>query len=91
MGDIVVIMYEKKVTKGDYKIARVMSTRKDCHGRVRTVTVGFRGKDKSSTTLPYIPKPLNELTLGVQRLAVICPIEEQTGNSGGEVDSVGGD
>ena len=91
VGDIVLIMYEKKVSKGDYRLARVMSMRKDCHGRVRSVTVGFRGKDKSSTTLPYIPKPLNDLTLGVQRLAVICPIEEQTGNSGGEVDSVGGD
>ena len=45
------------------------------HGTVRTVTVGMRGKDDGS--LSYVPRPLQELKLGVQRIAVIFPVEEQ--------------
>ena len=44
---------------------------------VRTVTVGMRGKDKGVGALPYIPKALDEHRLGVQRIAVICPAEDQ--------------
>ena len=80
--DIVLVLFEKKVSKGEYKLARVLKTHEDGHGRVRTVTVGFRGKDKAEKPMPYIPKPLQEYRLGVQRLAVICPIEEQI--SGGD-------
>ena len=49
----------------------------DAHGRVRTVTVGMRRKDVREAALPYVPKQLDEITLGVQRIAVICPVEEQ--------------
>ena len=43
------------------------------------VTVGARKRDKREATLPYKSMPLDEITVGVQRLAVICPIEEQRG------------
>ena len=76
-GDIVLVLYEKKVSKGEYKLARVLSVEKDVHGRVRTVVVGIRGKDRAEKLLPYIPRPLQEHRLGVQRLAVILPVEEQ--------------
>ena len=76
-GDIVLVLYERKVSKGEYKLARVLSVEKDVHGRVRTVVVGIRGKDRAEKLLPYIPKPLQEHRLGVQRLAVILPVEEQ--------------
>ena len=48
----------------------------DVHGIVRTVTVGLKGKDRDKP-LTYVPRPLDELTIGIQRIAVICPVEEQ--------------
>ena len=77
VGDIVLVMYDKVVGKGDYRLARVLRTHPDVHDRVRTVTVGFRKRNVREPILPYVAKPLEELTLGVQRLAVISPIEEQ--------------
>ena len=55
----------------------------DCYGVVRTVTVGLKKIDKREPALPYIPKALDEVTVGVQRVCVICPVEEQ-GLGGGE-------
>ena len=75
--DIVLVLYSKQVGKGDYRLGRVLRVHPDSHGIVRTVTVGLRGKDRSSGTLPYVPKPLDEISVGVQRVAVICPAEEQ--------------
>ena len=75
--DIVLVLYENKVSKGDFGLARVLRVQKDSHGRVRTVVVGMRGKDRAERLLPYVPKPLQELRIGIQRLAVICPAEEQ--------------
>ena len=80
VGDIVLVLYDKKIGKADYRLGRVIKTHPDSHGTVRTVTVGMRGKE-SGPTLPYVPKPLQELKLGVQRIAVIYPIEEQNQDS----------
>ena len=77
IGDIVLVMYDKVVGKGDYRLARVLRTHPDVHDHIRTVTVGFRKRNVPEPILPYVAKPLEELTLGVQRLAVISPIEEQ--------------
>ena len=75
--DIVLVLYSKQVGKGEYRLGRILRVHPDNHGIVRTVTVGLRGKDRSVGTLPYVPKPLEEITLGIQRVAVICPAEEQ--------------
>ena len=75
-GDIVLVLYEKKINKGTYKLGRVLETHPDAHGRVRTITVGIRGKDKANA-LTYVPKPLEQHRLGIQRVAVILPVEEQ--------------
>ena len=76
-NDIVLVMYEKRLKKGDYKLGRVMAVHPDCKGVVRTVTVGFRKTDIREKMLPYIPKKLQEITLGVQRVAVVLPVEQQ--------------
>ena len=76
--DIVLVLYDKKIKKGEYRLGRVLNVHPDMHGRVRTVTVGLRRRDRRENALPYNPKPLDELTVGVQRLAVICPAEEQS-------------
>ena len=75
--DIVLVHYGRSVTKGDYRLARVSKVHPDVHGRVRTVTVVFRKRDIREKLLPYVGKPLEHMTIGVQRLAVIFPAEEQ--------------
>ena len=77
VGDIVLVLYDRKVGKGIYKLGRVLDVHPDSHGVTRTVTVGMRKTDKREKLLPYVPKPLVEVKLGVQRVAVICPVEEQ--------------
>ena len=79
VGDIVLVLYEKKVGKGTYKLGRVTSVHPDSHGVVRTITVGVRRSDKREKLLPYKSRALQEVKLGVQRVAVICPVEEQDG------------
>ena len=76
-GDIVLVLYDRKVAKGDYRLARILEVYPDAHGVVRTVKVGMRMREQREAALPYVAKPLVELELGVQRLAVIYPIEEQ--------------
>ena len=75
-GDVVLVLYDKKVGKGDYRLGRIISVHPDSHGCVRTVVVGVRSKDRDKSAV-YVPKPLEELRLGVQRIAVIYPVEEQ--------------
>ena len=58
----------------EYRLRRVLQVHPDSHNVVRTVIVGIREKDH---VRPYVPKALDGHTLGVQRVAVICPIEEQ--------------
>ena len=81
-NDIVHVLYDRKVAKGTYRLGRVLSVHADVHGVVRTVTVGLRRQDRRETALPYAPKALEEVTLGVQRVCVILPVEEQVGNLG---------
>ena len=76
INDIVLVLYEKKVSKGTYQPGRVIDVHPDVHGRVRTVTVGMRGNDASSNAT-YVPQALEKHRLGVQRIAVICPAEDQ--------------
>ena len=71
------VLYDRKITKGDYRLARVLHVHPDAQGRVRTVTVGMRRRDRREASLPYIAKQLDEMTLGVQRIAVVFPVEEQ--------------
>ena len=75
--DIVLVLYDRKVAKGVYRLGRVVAVLPDVHGRVRTVTVGMRPKNAREDVLPYVPKALEEITVGVQRIAVIFPVEEQ--------------
>ena len=77
VNDIVLVLYAKKLGKGDYVLGRVTQIHPDCHGIVRTVTVGFRKTGARDKMLPYVSKALEEIKLGVQRVCVICPVEEQ--------------
>ena len=81
VGDIVLVHYPSRASKGDYRLARISAVHPDPHGIVRTVTVIMRPRDKREKVTadpPHLkPKPPVELSLGIQRLAVILPVEEQ--------------
>ena len=57
------VLYDKKVAKGTYRLGRILRVKKDERGVVRTVVVGLRKHDRREATMPYIPKPLEELPL----------------------------
>ena len=58
-------------------MGRILKVFPDVHGVVRTVVVGMRARDKNKSS-QYVPRRLDEYRLGIQRIAVICPVEEQT-------------
>ena len=70
------MLYDKKIGTGDYRLGRILKTFPDAHGIVRTVVVGMRRRSKEKPT-EYVPGKLEEHVLGIQRVAVICPVEEQ--------------
>ena len=72
------VNYDRKLKRPNYKLAKVLEVHPDGHGVVRTVTVGFRRSDAREKSLPYVCKQLEKMKIGVQRLAVVCPIEEQS-------------
>ena len=81
VGDVVLVHYPSRISKGDYRLARIVAVHPDHHGVTRTVTVAMRPRDvreKVSSEPPYLaPKPPVELQLGIQRIAVVLPVEEQ--------------
>ena len=83
IGDIVLVNYDRKLKKPEYKLAKILDVHPDGHGIVRTVTVGLRRSNVREKSLPYVGKPLERMKIGVQRLAVVCPIEEQILADGG--------
>ena len=48
----------------------------DDTGTVRTVEVALRPRNKKEKLLPYKPKPLTVIPVGVQRLVLLTPTEE---------------
>ena len=85
VGDVVLVQYSSKVGKGDFRLARIAEVHPDRHGAVRTITVKMRPRDAREKVLddpPYLhPKPPILLRLGVQRVCVLLPVEEQEGSS----------
>ena len=45
-GDIVLILYDRKLGAGQYRLGRILRTLPDAHCRVRTVVVGPRSRTK---------------------------------------------
>ena len=85
VGDVVLVQYSSKVGKGDFRMARVSEVHPDSHGVVRTITVKMRPRDAREKVLdnpPFLaPKPPLLLRLGVQRVCVLLPVEEQGDSS----------
>ena len=79
VGDLVLLQYVKKYGKDLYRLARVLRVKPDEHGRARTVVVGVRDLRKAAREKPEkCSAGLREMEVGVQRVVVILPMEEQT-------------
>ena len=78
-GDIVHVRYDKKFSQPRYRLARIVKVLPDEHGIVRSCVVAMRPRREGETgDKKYKHKPAEELTLGVQRIAVLLPVEEQS-------------
>ena len=99
-GDVCFLKYDSKV-QPSYRLCRVEHVIADETGDVRTVEVALRPRNKKEKLLPYKSKKPTIITVGVQRLALLVPVEELPGQqvvqgseaqSGGEVVAAqGGD
>ena len=76
VNDIVFLWYPSSI-QDEYRLAKVVEVMPDENGRVRTVRIAYRKRDKREKTLPYKPKQLVEEIVSVQRLSVLLPASEQ--------------
>jgi hypothetical protein len=90
-GDFGYILYTSKFGKPTWRPCRVLRTHPDSRGIVRTVTIGMKN-NAAGEAVPgrYVPKPLVEMEIGVQRLAVTLPVSEQAPLAAGHVPEPGG-
>ena len=77
VGDLGHVRYEAKVGQDDWRLARVVKAAEDDNGKVRTITVQFQPRHVKDIPKPYRKKVPVEMTIGVQRFAVLLPAEEQ--------------
>ena len=73
IGDIVLLKFERKLVRHEFRYGRVLEVTHDTKGLVRTCVVGVRPRDSREKVLPYVPKQLLRMTVPVQRLVVVCP------------------
>ena len=74
--DVVLLKSKTQLGPGTYKLAIVLSVKKDQNGLVRTVTIGTRPRDSRDPTLPYDSKKLYQMEVPVQRLVLIVPARD---------------
>ena len=77
VGDVVFIYYPSSI-KDHYRLARVVETKPDEKGLVRSVKVCYRKKNKREGLKEYRAKPLTQEWVAVQRLSVLIPASEQS-------------
>ena len=89
VGDICHIKYASKHAAPAYRLCRVSKILPDHEGTVRTVQVSMRPRRLGeSSRATYTNKGLQILEVGVQRLAVVLPVEEQQGSNKGQGEVV---
>ena len=75
VGDVVMMIYEGNM-KDDYRLAKVLEVHPDDDGIVRTVTVGYRRKNKKEKGEHFQSRPLTMELVAVQRLSLLVPADE---------------
>ena len=87
--DVCLLRGESKYSAPVYRLCRVFEEEEDEHGVVRTVEVEVRGSFASEIgSRDYVGRRVRRIRVGVQRLAVILPVEEQ-GRDGTEEKRLG--
>ena len=77
VGDIGILKYEKSLGSDSWRLARIAKAAPDLDGLVRTITVQFRPRHVRDRGKKYRTKQPLEMDIGVQRFAVMLPVEEQ--------------
>ena len=81
VGDIVFVHYPG-LKKAEYRMGKVSKVLPDKQGKVRTLEVMMRPKDKRTDgSVRYIPKDLETMTVPVQRTALLMPRSEVIANA----------
>ena len=81
--DIVLLKYDSKYSQARYRLARVMQTFPDHHGVVRTVEIAVRDRrGLQNEPIKKCRTAKDLMRVGVQRLVVILPKEEQISSPG---------
>ena len=68
--------YEGNI-KSDYRLAKVLEVHPDSRGLVRTVTIGYRRRNKKEKAEVYQKKPLVQEQVALQRLCLLVPKDEE--------------
>ena len=74
IGDVVMMLYAGNI-KNDYRLAKVLEVHPDRRNLVRTVTVGYRRRNKNESAREYKSRPLVKEKVSVQRLSLLVPID----------------
>ena len=77
VGDIGVLKYDKSLGSDSWRLAKVVRVDPDADGHVRTINVQFRPRHVRDRGEKYRVKQPLDMDIGVQRFAVMLPIEEQ--------------
>ena len=82
-NDVVLISYKGNLVD-DYRLGIITKVFPDSCGRVRTVEVSFRKRDKREPLREYRSKPLTSEKVGVQRLSLISSADEASSSDLGQ-------
>ena len=75
MGDIGHIVYKGMYRLDAFRLCRVSKVCPNILGTVRTCTVQFRSSLTGDLGKPFVPKEPITMDVGVQRFAVLLPVE----------------
>ena len=82
VGDVGVLKYEQKLGPDAWRLARVVAVHPDENKLVRTITFGFRPRNVRDKGPAYGAKAAQNMDIGIQRFAVMLPVEEQIDQQG---------
>ena len=71
------MMHYEGILADDYRLAKILEIHPYSRGIVRTVTIGYRRRNKREKAKKYQCKPLVEEQVAVQRLCLLVPNDEK--------------
>ena len=77
VGDLVLLKYSSKYSTPQYRYAIVLRVHPDAHGVVRDVTIGVHSRHLKEPKGVYVPSPLEEMVVPVQRCTVLLAKADQ--------------